>query len=147
MPNWCHNKLTVVGPVADVKRFQGQAVGFCPWSEPGEEPESVVLNFHNLVPIPPDVLAAGYEAAGHDWEQEHWGCKWGACHAELADAWDGHLVYTFDTAWAPPLPFLKTLGPQWPMLRFVLTYEELGMSFQGLCKVQGEAVDDHCVTL
>jgi hypothetical protein len=147
MPNWCNNKLTVCGPAADVKRFRRRAVGCSPWTEKDETPESVVLNFHNLVPIPPDVLAAGYEAAGYDWERQHWGCKWGACHAELTDEWDGHLVYTFDTAWTPPLPFLKHLGPQWPTLRFVVAYEEWGVGFQGLCKVQGAAVEDRGVIL
>ena len=147
MPNWCNNKLTVIGPKADVKRFQSQAVGYCAWPGQGPESQPIVLNFHSLVPIPPDVLATGYDDAGYDWEKEHWGCKWGACHTELVDEWDGHLVYTFDTAWAPPLPFLRNLGPCWPALRFILTYEEPGMGFQGLCKVQGDAVDDHCITL
>ncbi len=93
------------------------------------------------------VLAAGYEAAGYDWEREHWGCKWGACHAELVDEWDRHLLYTFDTAWAPPLAFLKNLGPRRPELSLLLEYEELGMGFKGLCKVTGSSVEDHCLSL
>ncbi len=95
MPNWCNNKLAVYGPDADVKRFKQQALGHSPW-QPEEKPN--VFNLHSLVPVPPDIIAAGYETAGYDWEREHWGCKWGACHAELADEWEGHLTYTFDTA-------------------------------------------------
>lgn len=147
MPNWCNNKLAVYGPDEDVRRFQSQAVGSCPWTERDEVPEPIVLNFHSLVPIPPDVLAAGYEEAGYDWERENWGCKWGACHAELVDEWDGHLIYTFDTAWSPPIAFLKHLGLHWRGLTFVIEYEELGQSYKGLCKVTGDVVEDHCLTL
>lgn len=104
-------------------------------------------NFHSLVPIPREVLAAGYEKAGYDWERENWGCKWGACHAELVDEWEGHLIYTFDTAWSPPTAFLKKLGPRWPVIVCVLEYEEMGMGFKGLCKVAGESIEDHCLKL
>ena len=146
MPNWCNNKLAVYGPAADVTRFKAQAVGHCPWTEKDEEPEATVLNFHSLVPIPEAVLAAGYDPAGYHWERDHWGCKWGACHAELVDEGEGQLLYTFDTAWAPPIEFLKQLGPRWQSLVFLIEYRELGVGFQGLCKVTGESIEDHCVT-
>ena len=48
---------------------------------------------------------AGCDAAGYDWEIEHWGCKWGACNSQLTDEWEGHLTYLFDSAWSPPLAF------------------------------------------
>jgi len=35
-----------------------------------------VLNFHSLVPVPAEILQAGYEAQGYDWENNQWGCKW-----------------------------------------------------------------------
>ena len=47
MPNWCHNKLTIRGPEADVQSFKAKALGHSPWEEP--EGESDVLNFHSLV--------------------------------------------------------------------------------------------------
>lgn len=144
MPNWCNNKLAVYGPDEDVKRFKAQAVGHSPW-QPAEKPN--VFNLHSLVPIPPEIIAAGYETAGYNWEREHWGCKWGACHAELVDEWEGHLTYTFDTAWSPPLAGLASIGPQWPALIFLLDYEEMGMAFKGLYKVKADVVEDHCVTL
>jgi len=143
MPNWCNNKLAVYGPEADVKRFKEKAIGHSPWHT-DDKPN--VLNLHSLVPIPQPVIAAGYEEAGYDWERANWGCKWGACHAELADEWEGHLTYLFDTAWSPPMEFLAKLAPQWPLI-FLLDYEEMGMGFKGICKVKGDAVEDHCLTL
>ena len=126
-----------------MKQFKEQAVGYSPW---WQEDQANVLNFHSLVPIPDAVLAAGYEDAGDDWEVAHWGCKWGACQAELADEGDGQLRYTFATAWSPPIEFLKQVALRRPALLLVLEYEELGVGFKGLCKVQGPTVEDHCLT-
>lgn len=146
MPNWCNNKLAIYGLEEEVKRFRDQAIGYSPWTHIREQKENA-LNFHSLVPVPSEVLAAGYEPAGYEWELRNWGCKWGPGSAELADEWEGHLTYTFDTAWSPPVPFLSKLAPQWPTLMFLLEYEEMGMGFKGITKVQGEAVEDHSVEL
>jgi hypothetical protein len=146
MPNWCNNKLAVYGPEADVSRFKEKAVGHSPWLKVEEQKENV-LNFHSLVPIPAEVVEAGYDKAGYDWERNNWDCKWGAYSAELADEWEGHLTYLFDTAWSPPLAFLEKLAPQWPTLTFLLDYEEMGMGFKGICKVEGDSVEDHCFDL
>ena len=146
MPNWCNNRLAIYGPDADVKRFKAQASGHSPWVK-AEEREESVLNFHSLMPVPPEILSAGYEQIGYEWELKNWGCKWGACSPELADEWEGHLEYAFETAWSPPVPFLSKLVPAWPMLTFLLDYEEMGMGFRGITKVKDTIVEDHCVEL
>ena len=93
MPNWCSNHLTVKGENDEVQRFKQKAVGHSPWEQPpiGEKPNA--LNFHSLVPIPANVLQAGYEAQGYDWENNQWGCKWGACHGDLIDDNGCELFY------------------------------------------------------
>ena len=115
MPNWCHNKLTITGPEADVRAFKEKAVGRCPWRKP-EETEVEALNFHSLVPVPEEILRAGYESAGYDWERENWGCKWGAMNSTILDEWEGHIEYEFYTAWSPPMEFLQTVAKQWRKL-------------------------------
>jgi hypothetical protein len=145
MPNWCSNKLTIIGPGVNVQAFKTKAVGNSPWEETGENPD--VLNFHSLVPVPENILAAGYDDAGYHWQQENWGCKWGAANSVIVEEWDGHVEYSFDSAWSPPLKFLKNVAKQWPNLTFVLVYEELGMAFKGLAKFQGEIHEDHCISL
>ena len=146
MPNWCMNKLTVTGPEADVQRFKEMAVGQSPWLRPGERPEEPnVLNFHSLVPIPDEVLAAGYADAGYDWEVAHWGCKWGARDACILDEWDGHIEYEFNTAWSPPIEFLEQVAKQFPSLLFLLDYDEPGMAYKGIAKFQAEQHEDHCL--
>jgi hypothetical protein len=132
MPNWCSNQLRVFGPDEDVARFKEQAVGYSPWGHVKDQ-EHNVLNFHSLVPVPPEILAAGYNDAGYNWEREQWGCKWGACESHLADEWEGQLHYAFD--------------PQWPTLKFLLDYEELSMGFKGITKAAGAVIEDHCIEL
>lgn len=107
MNNWCFNLLRVTGPSENVSRFQNQAVGFSPWRTPqaGQAPD--VLNFQSLLPIPNDVLAAGYRLAGRRWAWRHWGCRSGADWSTLVNAWDGGVLYQFDTVWVPPLTFVE----------------------------------------
>lgn len=148
MPNWCANKLTVTGPAAEVLAFEDRALGHAPWLESQElEERPNVLNFHSLVPIPDEVLAAGYGDAGHNWEMENWGCKWGATEACILDEWEGFIAYEFNTAWSPPLEFLQTAAKNWPNLTFVLEYEEPGAAFKGLAKFKGDTHEDHCISL
>jgi hypothetical protein len=146
MPNWCYNKLTITGPEAEVQSFKEKAAGRCPWSKPDEtEPE--VLNFHSLVPVPDEVLQAGYDAGGNDWERANWGCKWGADNSRIVDAWETCVIYEFYTAWSPPIELLTTAAKQWGNLVLFLEYEESGMGYKGLAKFKGDTKEDHCVTL
>ena len=145
MPNWCSNHLTVKGEHDEAQRFKNQAVGHAHWEKLPDHEKPSPLNFHSLVTIPADVLQAGYEAKGYQWECDHWGCKWGACHAELIDDNGCELFYSFDTAWAPPIAFLERAAKQWPNLTFILEYEEGGMGFKGLARFQGEQHEDHCI--
>jgi len=143
MPNWCANKLTVTGSVEDVQAFKEKAVGQSPWSN---DEEQSVFNFHSLVPLPVQVLTGGYNEAAYHWELANWGCKWGACQAVIADEWETSLIYAFETAWSPPIPFLDKVAKQWVNLTFVLEYEEPGMGFKGLAKFQGDVREDHCIS-
>jgi len=147
MPNWCNNHLTVKGETEEVQRFKEKAAGHSPWEKPPANEKANPLNFHSLVAIPADVLQAGYEDSGHDWERSNWGCRWGACHCDLIDDNGCELFYGFDTAWSPPIAFLAALAKLWPNLTFILEYEELGMGFKGLARFQGEQHEDHCIQL
>jgi hypothetical protein len=146
MPNWCANKLTIIGPEADVRSFKEKATGRWPWSKP-DETEVEMLNFHSLIPVPDEILKAGYDPAGYDWEVANWGCKWGADATTIVDEGGTCMIYEFYTAWSPPIKFLKKVAVQWPALQFVLSYEEPGVGYKGLAKFQGEVHEDHCITL
>ena len=41
------------------------------------------------------------------------------------------LYYDFDTAWGPPIEFVKNISKKFPELLFYLKYHEPGMAFAG----------------
>jgi hypothetical protein len=61
----------------------------------------------------------------------NWGTKWGICHSQLLEKGKSFLLYTFDTAWSPPLPVIFTMSEKFPTLRFTLNYYEQGNGFKG----------------
>ena len=144
MPNWCLNKLTVLGPELEVDAFRKRAVGHSPWPR-FQDGENNLLNLHSLVPIPPEVLAAGYDSVGANWEREHWGCVCGAFETAIVDEWEGLVVYEFQTAWMPPIQFLENIAKQFPDLTFLLDYNEPDAGFKGIAKFKSEVKEDHCI--
>lgn len=143
MPNWSKNKLSVTGPKDEVDAFVKKAEGpiqdyktsemekkFFGYKD--ETPRISVLSFHQLVPIPDEVMARGYDEpkyrptkeTGFDWEVKLWGVKWGASEVELERVSDGHALYSFNTAWAPPCKLLETVSKQFPKLFFYLSFSE-----------------------
>lgn len=57
----------------------------------------------------------------YSWSYEKWGTKWPvhACEPTLENQ---QLIYTFSSAWEPPLPFFKKLGRLYPDLTFLGAY-------------------------
>lgn len=147
MPNWCMNKLTIKGETARLEEFRKHAEGKRPaYSLSYEEKEIYakindtasgvmpvnVLQFHNFIPVPEEILRKGYDEAGYDWERSNWGVKWGACDASIEDAGrENELVYVFNTPWRDPYNWLEATAKQYPDLKFRLEYEELGIGFEG----------------
>lgn len=112
MPNWCFNTLVVTGEKTEVERFK-KAV------KPTREEETHVvtdLSLEKLYPLPAD-------RDWYVWCTEHWGTKWD-CQAKLESDELGKLTYTFESAWAPPLPWLLHVSRLYPKLNFWLDYEE-----------------------
>lgn len=161
MPNWCQNSLHVEGSTADLAKFKEEAQGYGPRYAPDSDHEKEregkevqrlnILNFHSLVPIPEETLEAGYNGrnsvssgnpkptSGYDMEYLLWGTKWGAQETSLDEYSDG-LMYSFETAWAPPEKWLKHMAPMFPALRFDLSYEESDMEFRGRVVRRGAVV-------
>lgn len=148
MPNHCLNVLTIHGEWAQVQAFVDRAEGPDPQFAPSAlerqlERDTALplplehLQFHNFVPVPPEVLAAGFGAAGHDWCLEHWGTKWSPYRiSRLASEGGAHVVYLFQTAWSPPIRWLQQVAAAWANLRFELRYVEEGSGIQGTIRYQ-----------
>ncbi len=140
------NELQVTGDAVLLRHFREQAdEHLAPSSErdPYNGNSPSVLSFHRLLPVPADVAARDYgtPSGGCEWQKSHWGVKWGASNASL-DAVPDALIYSFDTAWYPPIPFLQAVSADYPSLTFVLTFSQPISHFQDQYAFQnGRAID------
>lgn len=135
MPNFCENKLTVKGEAAEVERFVSEQHARIEYRE---RP----ISFTKSVPMPDHIYQGGltqeererYGANNwYDWSIENWGTKWDATSTGEWSAPEGSGIAEiyFETAWAPPIPWLITTSTVYPELEFSLRYEEPGMEFAG----------------
>jgi hypothetical protein len=148
MPNWCSNILVVMGKKDEVEKFKLRC---------GEE-----KMLENHFPTPNELLINESPARDkdlseelftkygakdwYDWRVNNWGTKW-----EVSDLFlkednniDGNLialVYTFDTAWAPPEIGIQNISGMYKDVIFHLEFEEPGMAFEGYCRcLNGETI-------
>lgn len=146
MPNHCTNLVTLVGAPAEVARAVERLRGKDPTYKLSEHEQRLVtlglMNdssgskeyafcFHKIIPVPDEILRAGFDRAGYDWQSKNWGTKWGAydLDEDLAGYYDpaknpGHIHYKFDTAWGPPIPVLGRLAEMFPELRIYHSFGE-----------------------
>ena len=112
------NELTVRGKPLDIAAFKLKAGKDVPHEKP------CPLHFHNFVPMPNDLLnQVGPERTKDriDWEDEYWGCNWGAIECKIYPGKDdSEAVYGFETGWRPPTRFLYTVAQMHPELLFIL---------------------------
>jgi len=140
MANCCDNKLVATGPKEDIARFKEKAVDVYPNDA---EQQRHVLSFHSFLPVPTEVLMAGDREAKRCWEEENWGCQYGAAGAELRCDEEGSLTYAFESKWGPPVEFLRRIGPQWPSLTFDLTSSELQGGYADFVRIKDSSVESH----
>jgi hypothetical protein len=131
MTNWCRNIFEVTGDVNEVARFKQAAVGYWPCVTPQPEEAPDVLNFHNLVPMPVELVKAGDTPQRSDWQKENWGCSGGAFSSRLDTDEPGYLLYLFETPNLPPLEWMKNASLRWPTLRLEMTFQEEMLSYRG----------------
>lgn len=107
-----------------------------------------------LYPVPDEVLKVGYSAPydesktlsekisalyeptewydGHSWCVSHWSTKWDIdLTYDFVDVNEGSFQIEFDTAWSPPLEWLKKVALDWPDFEFCLQYHEPGAMYAG----------------
>lgn len=148
MPNWCKNKLTILGLEESLNSFVEKAKGRKPkWALDKQEiiyvknlqergletpkhlredfiPPIQYFCFHSLIPIPEEIIQKGYNGGGYEAEKKLWGVKWGALDSLIVLQEKNRVDYHFNTAWAPPLEFLIKVSKNFPELHFLLSYEE-----------------------
>ena len=151
MPNWCDNRLSVSTwskvedkdkAIKQIEEFRDKARLI---EEDGTEASSLSMN--NLYPMPKELEGTkepSDEPNWYDWRVEHWGTKWDI-DAYLEDYDTEYLQYSFQSAWSPPTAFLEKVSKDFPLLRFVLKYEEEGCGFLGRAIAKDGVLDDTCL--
>jgi hypothetical protein len=108
-------------------------------------------------------LPMGHGGSWYAWRLAHWGTKWDASFdgpglalmrdeaADLEVCREAQgitrtpeiVFYKFDTAWAPPTPFVQRASERHRTLEFTLRYGEPGNNFAGALKaVAGEVTEE-----
>ena len=137
MPNWCLNCLEVSVSSADNIHILNNFIEF----NNSDESE---LDFNKLIPIPDELEGTntnqeknqdlinkyGYDN-WYDWNINNWGTKWNACEVDSNKNNEMEIIYNFQTAWSPPVPWCTTLFDKYPELNIKLEYEEPAMNFGG----------------
>lgn len=138
MPNWCENKLIIIGNEREIEKFRKEAK---------HEDHDLCLN--NLTPMPRELINTKYPPEKknndllakygvdnwHDWCIKNWGTKWNV-EARLVYEGKKCLRYEFDSAWTPPLNWVGAVSKEYPGLLFILEYDESGVEFRGIAKFQ-----------
>jgi hypothetical protein len=116
MPNWCENVLTVTGDEEALERF-------CSAAQDRE-----VLSLQALVPV-----VALSPLHPNAWRTASWGTKWDVLDPEV-EASEGVAMYSFHSAWAPPLEAVRVVASRYPALRFELCWCEGGEDIAGMVR-------------
>lgn len=156
MPNWCFNRMVIDATTEGGKIL---AEAFRPKYD-REDDGRVFKNdyarpFHDLMPCPPELeIQAGYFGEGtdkdkemqalyasnkekfgyahwYDWQIANWGTKWDARVEDYQDEDPKEVYVYFETAWSPPVDFLRWFTENHPDVIFENEYDEEGMSFEG----------------
>jgi hypothetical protein len=97
MPNYCHNRLRIQGPDAELRKLR-RAVADAESKDKDDR-----FSYAKIVPV----------AAGED-HGKAWGST--SVYCLKIHRSSGELVYEFESSWDPPLAVVAALARQWPAL-------------------------------
>lgn len=136
MPNWCDNVVMIKGDPEVIKTVKQTL------QEAGN-----VFSFNKISECPPALLNASapnrseqsiefntkkYGAKDwYDWCNSNWGTKWNSSDAHITVDHDDQIAYSFQTAWAPPIPVYEKLAEMFPNTNIFINYDESGCDFSG----------------
>jgi hypothetical protein len=172
MPNWCDNRLYIHGDIETIKTFIAKTRNTDEVTEKRRQRYDILQNLYPCPQKLTDSVSgssndeetqaerekqykeniAKYGAKDwYDWQYEKWGTKWGDSDTDLLDEnpfvtpdSKSHLIYVFQSPWAPPLEGIAHISTLFPTLEFGLAYYEEGMDFYGFATFMEGGVIDNC---
>ena len=156
MPNWCECELSVRvddDHIAEIMKFVNDVIG-------EDEDGPLLLSFNKLLPEPKELLQTKapndkpnqelIDKYGvdnwYDWRKQNWGVKW-EVDAERGDfnPGDRYVHYTFLSVNFPPIEFFEAVSKMYTHLEFTLKYDEPGMGYIGVAKIENGVIDDQVI--
>lgn len=139
MPNWSSNTLIVKADPSNPESVN-QLAEFMKKIHAAEKSEHGI--FTQFFPCPQDLYdnpGNGFDT-WYSWHVANWGTKWDVGYGDInfSESNDSANVQMwFDTAWSPPLVFVKEASLLYPLLSFRCAYSEGGMGFAGYMDFAG----------
>ena len=146
MPNWCENTLLIKADnknkeaVKDMKRLKSLLEETLQYYDDG-----AAHGLLGAIVAMPEALegttAPSDKPNWYDWCRDNWGTKWDV-DLDAMTMNEYRMEFGFNSAWAPPIPWLEWVGKLFPNLFLCLTYDEPGMCFRGCACGIGDIVDE-----
>ena len=153
MPNYCLNRLHISSTNStELKTFIEKAKGFISM---GSKMEPSPFCFNNFCPSSntksnSKKIFKTYDGfySDNNWRKANWGTTSEALWVKIEKLTSNLIMYSFSTAWEPPLPLLYTISTLFLDLIIEITYEEPGEGFHGYAHFengQEEIVDSRAI--
>ena len=135
MPNWCFNQLKLTCSEDSLKRF---------YEENKNNEEDQELDFLKSVPQPEHISSTNGDLSSNElltipnwynWNLSNLGTKWNVRDAEYINN-NENIIYNFETAWSPPIPWVFKVSIKYSEITFELDYSEEAMGFAGLIEIK-----------
>lgn len=153
MPNWCNNTLEIKGSKEDREAIKALLNKSYVWKGKTltqvedkwelvykeEEVIDPIFAFNNVLPEPDFENDQDW----YHWRLSNWDTKWNPSEVCIGEN-DNTLVYTFNTAWSPPMAIYYELSKQYPNIVLIARYEEPGMDYFGIHIIKnGEDINSY----
>jgi len=142
MPNWCDNTVMIKGSKEEIVTLRNKLHDYT-----NKNP----FDFEAILPCPQllraesapqrnqqraAILNKKYGASDwYEWCNSNWGTKWNSSDTQITAEYgdDNQYVvsYSFQTAWAPPLPLYSILAKTHPNTNIYVCFDESGCEFSG----------------
>ena len=141
MPNWCENTLYIRAEdkedMKELKDLLDETLEF------SKDNNCATNLLSSIIPMPKELegtTAPKDSPNWYDWCCNNWGTKWDvSCHETYIE--DDYMEFSFNSAWNPPIPWIKKVAKLFPRLKFSLKYDDPGIGFMGCAKGQGEIIE------
>jgi hypothetical protein len=157
MPNWCNNRLTIIGTKEDLLAFVNDGMRIASTTQtsfdalPSDKYKEVsdlkeIDGFGNI-PFPrlsawhpmPTEMFTNDNSNWWGWALGNWGCKWDTevlyytYNESLEGESDFSIVLNYETAWSPNNEWVRNVGEKYPNLYFQLDGYEPGCQIEFGC--------------